>query len=63
MRLLSVEFRSFQDHGKKFNQIILLGTSLVFDVMNQDELLLYLKKIFVGFFLEKSQWNKKHDYF
>lgn len=48
---------------EKLNQLILLGISVVFDVMNQDELLLYLKRIFVGFYLEKLQWNKKHDYF
>lgn len=44
MRLLQVESDPFNTMGKSFSQIIWLGTSIVFDVMNQDESLLYQKK-------------------
>lgn len=38
--------------GKSFNQVILPCITIAFDVMNQDEALLFLKKKYVEFFGE-----------
>lgn len=42
--LPQVESDPFKTMGKSFNQIILLDITVVFDVMNQDEVLLCVKK-------------------